>query len=141
MYKTSFTLASVLALADALYLKQCCDTCCNDGDDDVSDETQDLIDEIVDNDFIVPPLDDGELVGGEGTGEPCATMAQYDFLEPTGLTADQVITADEAIAKINFQYMNDYWSRQEAKHWFNWLGAADEDDDDMVTYDDMVRVC
>ena len=44
MYKISFALASVLALADALHLKTSCNPCCNpccDEDDEADDETVD----------------------------------------------------------------------------------------------------
>ena len=80
MYKTSFALATLLAFADALYLKSKCGPCCDGGDDDEpNEETQELIDDFeeeLDIDPIVEPDDiytEGEIVGGEGMGEPCAT--------------------------------------------------------------------
>ena len=132
MYKTSFALASLLAFADALYLKSSCGPCCDGGDDDdVNEETQEVIDDFEEelhiDPIVVEPEDiytEGGLVGGEGMGEPCATEVDA-FFEDNGFTHDQLIDADLAIEKINFQYMNDLWSRQEANHWFNWLGQAD----------------
>ena len=127
MYKTSFALASLLAFTDALVLKSKCGPCCDGGDDDEpNDETQEVIDEYVDELDIDVEGDDIEenIDGGEGTGEPCATQADAFFVD-NGFTYDQLIDADLAIEKINFQYMNDLWSRQEANHWFNWLGQAD----------------
>ena len=142
MYKTSFALASVFAMAEALYLQECGNTCCNDGgDDEVNEETQEVIDDFIediDNEF--------ELVEEEGTdgmGEPCAVGA-HDLFNEFGWTMDQEVTADLAVEKINYMYMNDLWSRQQSNHWFNWLGAADDFDglsDDVVTMDDMVAVC
>ena len=131
MYKTSFALASLLAFADALYLKSSCGPCCDGGDDDeINEETQEVIDDFeeeLDIDPIVEPEDiytEGGLVGGEGMGEPCATEVDA-FFEDNGFIRDQLVDADLAIEKINFQYMNDNWSRQESNHWFNWLGQAD----------------
>ena len=37
--------------------------------------------------------------------------------------------------------MNDNYSRQKANHWFNLLGRADSDNDNQVTFDDVVAVC
>ena len=127
MYKTSFALASLLAFADALVLKSKCGPCCDGGDDDEpNEETQEVIDEYVDEldiDVEGGDFEEEELIGGN-TGEPCSTQANAFFVD-NGFTYDQLIDADLAIEKINFQYMNDLWSRQEANHWFNWLGQAD----------------
>ena len=143
MYKTSFALASLLAFADALYLKSSCGPCCDGGDDDEpNEETQEVIDEFVEElDIEVEGgLIEEDIIGGEGMGEPCSVQADK-FFDENGLTYDQLVDADLAIEKINFQYMNDLWSRQEANHWFNWLGKADQDDDDIITFDDLVDVC
>ena len=88
----------------------------------------------------MPELIVDDFVGGEGMGEPCSVQADKFFTE-TGLMTNAIVDADQAIEKINFQYMNDLWSRQQANHWFNWLGKADTDDDDMVTFDEMVEAC
>ena len=136
MYKTSFALASLLAFADAIVLKSGCGpTCCGGDDDEPTEEEQQVIDDLVEE-----LIDEPMPIPGDGMGEPCATMTD-EFFSENGFTSDQLIDADLAIEKINFQYMNDLWSRQQANHWFNWLGAADTDDDDVVTFDDMVAIC
>ena len=48
MYKTSFALASVLALADALHLNTSCNPCCDGGHgEEIDDETLEVIGETV----------------------------------------------------------------------------------------------
>ena len=88
MYKTSFALASVLALADALYLNECCNNCCNDGgnDDEINEETQEVIDSLIKGvDF---EGDGPELITStSGMGEPCASMAK-DLFDEFGWTMD-----------------------------------------------------
>ena len=139
MYKTSIALASLLAFADALYLQSSCGpTCCDGGDGgEPNEETQELIDNFIDE------LDiDGDNAAEEGSDDEdfCAARVDELFLAK-GLTHDQSVSADQAIQLINYEYMNDNYSRQKANHWFNLLGRADSDNDNQVTFDDVVAVC
>ena len=120
MYKTSFALASMLALADALHLKTSCNPCCDGGNDEeeVNEETQEVIDDLTEE--LIP---EDDVTFNDSIESFCSTEVSW-FMEVTGLGGLDVITPEDATEKINDRFFNDLWSSQEASHWFNWLSAA-----------------
>ena len=133
MYKTSFALASVLALADALHLKTSCNPCCDgDHDEEVNEETQLVIDEFVEE--LIPEDDEAddepeELVPEDDEADdelvdsPCATLVTEIWEHCLG--NKDAVTLDDVSQAIDTGFAEGGLSTQEAVHWFNQLSAAD----------------
>ena len=119
MYKTSFALASVLALADALHLKTSCNPCCDgDHDEEVNEETQEVIDEFVEE--LIPEDDEAD---DEPVDSPCATLVTEIWEHCLG--NKDAVTLDDVSQAIDTGFAEGGLSTQEAVHWFNQLSAAD----------------
>ena len=140
MYKTSFALATLLAFADALYLgSSCCPTtCCDGGDgDEPNKDTQELIDNIIDDQNLGG---DGETEEGAGDEDLCTTIVDQLFSRK-GFTRDQSVSSEQVLQLINYEWMNNFYSRQKCNHWFELMDRADADNDNQCTFDEVVAVC
>ena len=90
MYKISFALASVLALADALHLKTSCNPCCDGGhDQELDDETLEVIGDVV----VELTTEDDEA--DDASVDPACANRAAELMSISGWDQLEVLTFDK----------------------------------------------
>ena len=124
MYKSSFALACVLAMADAIYLNQCCNICAGGDDEKPEEKPDEQPDEQLDlkleelPEFMLEELPEFSLGAAPEEPESACYTESEKFFEKIGLSE---INSQIFEAKVDYLYTNNEMSIREANFWYSWF--------------------